>query len=262
MQCELCPGSGSGHVSMEGGADVACLPSWGSAGQPAPSRGWQGQTSGEAGASPGGCSSSLSCLEAEMLEESKNRPREGGRKKGHPQREACRVGPAPPAPCSGRASLPLPVSREAIRSYIKGGPQDISRYICGSHFSETRHRGSRGKAWGQGGEARKGHVGPLQAVPGAGLEAVSCCCGSGWSGDLLPHRETGGVLQAAGQAGWGRRVRPAQFCWWGAWAPWVLRAGEGLGSEGQAPVPEVLASRAGAGAESVWQKRQWNLPEF
>lgn len=173
---------------------------WGARGsRPRPRAGGDRLRGRRPAASPGGCSSSLSCPEAEMPEESKTRPREGGRKKGHLRRDACRVGPASPAPCSGRVSLPPPVSLEAIRS--KGGPEGISRYTCGSHFSETQHGGSRSEAWGQGGEARKGQAGPLQAGPGAGLEAVSCCCGSGRGGHLLPHRETSGLLQAAG--GWG-----------------------------------------------------------
>lgn len=149
------------------------------------------------GVSPLDCSSSLFCHEAEMPGESKSRPRERRRKRGHPRGGACRVGLASPVPCSGGASSPLPVSREAIRSYVKGGPQDISRYICSSYFSETQHRGSQGKAWGQGRGAQKGHVGPLQAVPSAGLEAAACCCRSSWSGDLLPERSVG----SSGQRG-------------------------------------------------------------
>lgn len=53
------------------------------------------------GASPLGCSSSLFYLQAETLAESTHGPREGGRKKGHPLGDACRVGPAPPALYSG-----------------------------------------------------------------------------------------------------------------------------------------------------------------
>lgn len=46
----------------------------------------------------------------------------------------------------------------------------------------------------------------------------------------------------SGAGGEGQK-RPAQFCWWGAWAPWVLRAGEGLGSEEQAPGPSGAGSQ-------------------
>lgn len=45
----------------------------------------------------------------------------------------------------------------------------------------------------------------------------------------------------SGQAG---RVRQAQFCWWGAWAPWVLWADEGPESN-EPLVPEGAGSQAG-----------------
>lgn len=121
------------------------------------------------GVSPLDCSSSLFCHEAEMPGESKSRPRERRRKRGHPRGGACRVGLASLVPCSGGASSPLPVSREAIRSYVKGGPQDISRYICSSYFSETQHRGSQGSL----GAGKRGSEGPRGATAG---------CAQCWSG--------------------------------------------------------------------------------
>lgn len=57
-------------------------------------------------------------------------------------------------------------------------------------------------------------------------------CADCWSGGIcLPERS--GVLGAVGRQGWTRR---AQFCWWVAWAPGVLRAAEGPGGE-RAPGP-------------------------
>lgn len=99
-----------------------------------------------------------------------------------------------------------------------------------SHTSlKQQHGGFRGKAWGQygrgAGRAPEGRAGPLQDVPNAGLEAAARCHREGLAGDLLPVRERG--VGSSGQRGRQGRVRQAQFCWWGAWAPWVLRADEG-----------------------------------
>lgn len=98
---------------------------------------------------------------------------------------------------------------------------------------------SKVQPWGRAGGC------PWQMGPNTGLEAPACGRRKGQRGELLP--ESCGVL-----GGWGRR---AQFCWWGAWAPWVLRADEGLlGREPRSQ--KVLASRAGAGS-GVWQQGQW-----
>jgi len=154
------------------------------------------------GASPLGCSSSLFCLQAEILAESTHGPREGGRKKGHPLGDACRVGPAPPALYSGGVSSPPPVSREAIRSYTKGGPQDISGYICSSHFSETQHRGSQGKAWGQGGGAQNGQWGHRRLCPVLVWRQLPVAAGPAGAGtSCLTERRVGSSGQRGGGGG-------------------------------------------------------------
>lgn len=191
-----------------------------------------------------------------MLGESKNRPAktQGRRKEERSSPQGClRSRPYSPEPCSGRASSPPPVSREAIQSYSKGGPQDISRYICSSHFSETQHRGSQGKAWRQGGGAQKGQVGPLQAVPSAGLEQLPVGCGAGWSGDLLSHREACGVLRAAGRCvGWGGGKRGRLSSAGGVPGHHgCCGQGKGWGVRSKPRAPAVLAPRAGVGAECL-----------
>ena len=73
MRCELCLGSGTGHVSMEGRADGARVLSRGATGQLAfpRARVWGEDPRGRRpGASPLGCSSHLFCLEAGMPGES------------------------------------------------------------------------------------------------------------------------------------------------------------------------------------------------
>lgn len=166
---------------------MACLPSLGSTGQPPLPRAGRDRLLGRPGASPLGCSSSLFYLEAEMLGESKHRPREVGRKRGHPLGGCLQSRHCSPRPCSGGAPSLLPVSREAIRSYMKGGPQDISRYICSSHFSETQHRGSKVKPGGREEGLRRARVGPLQAGPRCWSGGSYLLLRSGWSRDLLPH---------------------------------------------------------------------------
>lgn len=165
---------------------MACLPSLGSTGQPPLPGTGRDRLLGRPGASPLGCSSSMFYVEAEMLE-SKHRPGEGGRKRGHPLGGCLQSRHCSPRPCSGAAPSLPPVSREAIRSYIKGGPQDISRYICSSHFSETQHRGSQGNAWGQGGGAEKGPSGATAGWAPCWSGGSYPLLRSGWSGDLLPH---------------------------------------------------------------------------
>lgn len=120
----------------------------------------------------------------------------------------------------------------------------------GAHASpKLSLRGFPGKAAGQHRRS------PRRAVPRAGPEASACCCGKGQHWELS--------LTGVGScAQWGRqgRTRQAQFCWWGAWAPWVLRADEGPGSE-QAPGPRRgWLPGLGAGSGYVWQKRQWTSP--
>lgn len=124
--------------------------------------------------------------------------------------------PADSTPSPGpefRKGLLTPVCPpEAVQNSAEGG-QEILRYIRGSRFSETQPRGFQGKA---GGGGRAGGS-PLQAVP-SGLGASACCLlREGWREELLPVRGVG----SSGQRGRQGRMRQAQFCWWGAWAPWV-----------------------------------------
>lgn len=56
----------------------------------------------------------------------------------------------------------------------------------------------------------------------------------GWRVDP-PARGRG--VGSSGPRGRQGRVRQAQFCWWGAWAPWGLQADEGWGVREQAPGP-------------------------
>lgn len=180
---------------------MACPPRSGSAGQlPLPGAGRDRLLGGEGLVPfPPGCSSSLFCLEAEMLGESKNRPREGGRKKGHPLEDACRVGPAPPEPCSGKAASLPPVSREQCRVTSREDHkifQDtFAAHTSLKHSTEVpkvkpggREEGLRRATWGH-----------CRLCPVLVWKQLPVGCGSGCSGELLPHREACGVLRAAGQ---------------------------------------------------------------
>lgn len=161
----------------------------------------------------------------------------------------------------GGASSPPPVSREAIRSYIKGGPQDISGYICSSHFSETQHRGSQGKAWGQGGGAQNGQWGHRRLCPVLVWRQLPVAAGpAGVGTSCLTERRVGSSGQRGGE-GRGKRGRLSSA----GGVPGhhgCLGQGKGWGVRSKPLAPAVLAPRAGASAEYVWQKGQWNLPEF
>lgn len=110
------------------------------------------------------------------------------------------------------------------------------------HSTEVS-KGSLGAEREASGKGSRGPSRPLQALPNAGLEVSASCHHPARLAWGPPAWERG--VEYCGQRGRQGRMRQAQFCWWGAWAPWVLRA-MGVGREGASPWPhKVLAFRAG-----------------
>lgn len=97
----------------------------------------------------------------------------------------------------------------------------------------------------------------------AGLE-VSACGRQAGVGRPPARRKGVGSYGPRGRQG---RVRQAQLCWWGAWAPWGLQADEGWG-ESEPLAPGAIGFQGGrrvvgcAGSGYVWRKGQWCLPGF
>lgn len=145
--------------------------------------------------------------------------------------------PRPRTACSQPCSRPLvlegpphPTPREK-QFGVTLGEHKIFGYIWGSHFSGTQPRVFQGKAAGQ--HRRVSTVGCAACWSGGICLLLGGDGGSACLGGVGPVR--------SGQAG---RMRQAQFCWWGAWAPWVLWADEGPESN-EPLVPEGAGSQAG-----------------
>lgn len=109
---------------------------------------------------------------------------------------------------------------------------------------------------------RRARVGPLQAGPRAGLEAATRCCGPAGAGTSCLTERCVGSSGQRGRSGGGRKGGRLSSAGGVPGHHGCCGQGKGWGVRSKALALAVLAPRAGAGAEYVWQKGQWNLPEF
>lgn len=226
--------AGSGHLSTGGRASCGPSAQLGECRAAASSQGWEGMTPGEKGQGlfPGP-------LLQPVLRGGRNARRISKQAQGRRREEQ----PCPRPACRARLA-PRPLVPEGPpRPVCPSVPQRQQSRVTAREHRDADASGARAslkpgsevskvQPWGRAGGC------PWQMGPNTGLEAPAWGRRKGQRGELLP--ESCGVL-----GGQGRR---AQFCWWGAWAPWVLRADEGLGRE-RAPVPEGAGFQGWGG---VW----------